>query len=207
MASRIQPKQASAATTGVACLVGAVAWILISSIYVGNTEGWPQFVLSAFAAATVCAVAASSLAYAAYQQYVVKNNLFADHCADEFDYRSTGQWAVVTGATDGIGKEYARQVSDSSHSSDIKSSSNTTNVVRGDIPVVDDDLIATTQRIIRWSTNQRIIISQKMPFAIVYSLVTIVTVVINYILFCRITTTRHTCVCSFVVACSLPPST
>jgi len=93
MASRIQPKQASAATTGVACLVGAVAWILISSIYVGNTEGWPQFVLSAFAAATVCAVAASSLAYAAYQQYVVKNNLFVDQCADEFDYRSTGQWA------------------------------------------------------------------------------------------------------------------
>lgn len=142
MASRIQPKQASAATTGVACLVGAVAWILISSIYVGNTEGWPQFVLSAFAAATVCAVAASSLAYAAYQQYVVKNNLFVDHCADEFDYRSTGQWAVVTGATDGIGKEYARQVSASSNSGNIKSSSNTTNVVRGDIAIVDDDLVA-----------------------------------------------------------------
>ncbi|XP_026821187.1 very-long-chain 3-oxoacyl-CoA reductase-like [Rhopalosiphum maidis] len=127
MASRIQPKQASAATTGVACLVGAVAWILISSIYVGNTEGWPQFVLSAFAAATVCAVAASTLAYAAYQQYVVKQSLFVDHCTDEFDYRSTGQWAVVTGATDGIGKEYARQVSDNS-SSNIRSSSNATNV-------------------------------------------------------------------------------
>ncbi|KAL5236859.1 hypothetical protein ACI65C_004269 [Semiaphis heraclei] len=116
MASRIQPKQASAATTGVACLVGAVAWILISSIYVGNNEGWPQFVLSVFAAATVCAVAASSLVYAAYQQYVVKRSLFDDQCStDEFDFRSTGQWAVVTGATDGIGKEYARQVNDISN--------------------------------------------------------------------------------------------
>jgi len=94
MASRIQPKQASAATTGVACLVGAVAWILISSIYVGNNEGWPQFVLSVFAAATVCAVAAMSLAYAAYQQYVIKRSLFDDQCStDEFDFRSTGQWA------------------------------------------------------------------------------------------------------------------
>jgi len=94
MASRIQPKQASAATTGVACLVGAVAWFLISSIYVGNTEGWPQFVLSAFAAATVCAVAISALVYAAHQQYVAKKSLFDDHCStDEFDYRSTGQWA------------------------------------------------------------------------------------------------------------------
>jgi len=49
---------------------------------------------------------------------------------------------VVTGATDGIGKEYARQVSDSSQSNNIKSSSDTTNVVRGDIAIVDDDLVA-----------------------------------------------------------------
>jgi hypothetical protein len=34
---------------------------------------------------------------------------------------------VVTGATDGIGKEYARQVSDNS-SSNVRSSSNATNV-------------------------------------------------------------------------------
>lgn len=94
MASRIQPKQASTATTGVSCLVGAVAWILISSIYVGNNEGWPQFWLSVFAAASVCAVAASSLVYAAHQHYVAKKSLFDDHYStDEFDYRSTGQWA------------------------------------------------------------------------------------------------------------------
>lgn len=49
---------------------------------------------------------------------------------------------MVTGATDGIGKEYARQVSDSSQSNNIKSSSDTTNVVRGDIAIVDDDLVA-----------------------------------------------------------------
>ncbi|XP_025196807.1 very-long-chain 3-oxoacyl-CoA reductase-like [Melanaphis sacchari] len=142
MASRIQPKRASTVTTGVTCLVGVVAWILISSIYVGNTEGWPQFALSAFAAATVCALGASSLAYAAYQQYVVKNNLFADQgAADEFDYRSTGQWAVITGATDGIGKEYARQVSNSSISN-IKSSSNAKNVglVRDDDVVTEDSV-------------------------------------------------------------------
>ncbi|XP_015367156.1 PREDICTED: very-long-chain 3-oxoacyl-CoA reductase-like [Diuraphis noxia] len=138
MASRIQPKQASAATTGVACLVGAVAWILISSIYVGNKEGWPQFMLSVFAAATVCTVAASSLVYAAYQQYVVKRSLFDDHCStDEFDFRSTGQWAVVTGATDGIGKEYARQVSDSNNS--FSKSSNSEKVGRVLDNAADDD--------------------------------------------------------------------
>lgn len=101
------------ATTGVACLVAAVAWILINSIYVGNTDGWPQFVLSVFAAITVVGVGLATLSYAAHQQLVVKNNLFVDHdhSGKEFEYRSTGQWAVVTGATDGIGKEYARQVS------------------------------------------------------------------------------------------------
>ncbi|NP_001155409.1 steroid dehydrogenase-like [Acyrthosiphon pisum] len=145
MASRIQPKQASVATTGVSCLVGAVAWILISSIYIGNTEGWPQFVLSAFAAATVCAVAASALVYAAYQQYVVKKNLFDDHCnTDEFDYRSTGQWAVVTGATDGIGKEYARQVSDSSNT--ISKSSNAEQVGRVLDDTAGDDVAVASAR-------------------------------------------------------------
>lgn len=89
------------ASTAVACLVGTMAWILISSIYVGAEAGWPQFALSVFAAATVCTVGISGLVYAAYQQFVAKSNLFSDHDHDAaFDYRTTGQWAGQYNAID-----------------------------------------------------------------------------------------------------------
>lgn len=93
MASRIQPKEATLATTGVACLVAAMSWILISSIYVTDGEGWPNFALSVFSALAVCAVGVSALTYAVHQQYVVKSSLFTDHEPNEFDCRPTGQWA------------------------------------------------------------------------------------------------------------------
>lgn len=92
MASRIQPKEATLATTGVACLVGTMAWILISSIYVGAQAGWPQFALNVFAAVSVCAVGLLGLGYAFHQQFMAKINLFSDH-QHTFDYRTTGQWA------------------------------------------------------------------------------------------------------------------
>jgi len=92
MARKIQPREATAATTGIACLVGAAACVLISSVYLTHDTGWPQFALSAFSAAAVCAVGASALGFAAYQQFVVKRSLFADHDR-EFDYRTAGQWA------------------------------------------------------------------------------------------------------------------
>ncbi|VVC26035.1 NAD(P)-binding domain,Short-chain dehydrogenase/reductase SDR [Cinara cedri] len=109
MASRIPSKEPTLATTIVACLVGTMAWILIASIYVGAEAGQPQFALSVFAAVAVCTVGLAGLVYAAHQQFVAKENLFSDR-RDAFDYRTAGQWAVVTGATDGIGKAYARQL-------------------------------------------------------------------------------------------------
>lgn len=101
MARKIQPKEATRATTGIACLTGTMATILIGSVYLTHDTGWPQFALSVFSAATVCAVGAAALGYAVYQQYVVKHSLFEDHDhGNGFDYRRTGQWAgecVATG--------------------------------------------------------------------------------------------------------------
>lgn len=92
MAPRIPPKEATLITTLFSALVGTGAVILISSIYVKDSAGWPQFCLNAFSAVAVCTIGASALGYAAHQQFVVKKSLFADH-DDEFDYGSIGQWA------------------------------------------------------------------------------------------------------------------
>lgn len=79
VSSDIRPKEATLAATGLACLAANMALILISSLYIDDADGWPLFLQSVFSAATVCAVGASALLYAAHQQYVVKRSLFADH--------------------------------------------------------------------------------------------------------------------------------